>query len=299
MSPRRVLIPVLLLAVAGCGRDKEEAVSHGVPTGVVNPQAVDEVIAAERAFSAASESEGPRRAFLDNFADSVVTFGPGPVVGTAALAAGPDFGPLTWEPEVAEASAAGDMGYTGGPYRAPRGETTAYGHYYSMWRKGSDGTWRVILDIGGPHGQPAPVTTVARPRSPLIATTGKDAETGRDELLVRESQYRSAYARDGADVAFGAFSFDRVRVYRPGELPLVGRDSALADETGAAERLTWETVGAGASVSSDLGYTYGTGTIERVDLGDEARAMSYARFWRRDADGRWRVVVEVVRVSPR
>jgi uncharacterized protein (TIGR02246 family) len=62
---------------------------------------------------------------------------------------------LRWKPDLADVSVLGDMGYTIGTYRlTSRGESGApvdmSGTYLTIWRKESDGTWKVAVDIGNP-----------------------------------------------------------------------------------------------------------------------------------------------------
>lgn len=67
---------------------------------------------------------------------------------------------ITWEPEFAEASAAGDMGFTVGRYEITEETATGRvligsGHYVTIWRKQRDGSWKVAFDSGVPDSQPA------------------------------------------------------------------------------------------------------------------------------------------------
>jgi ketosteroid isomerase-like protein len=63
---------------------------------------------------------------------------------------------LRWRPLVADAAAAGDLGYTIGAWdfverragAAPA--VTARGRYLTVWRKQPDGGWKVVADIGNP-----------------------------------------------------------------------------------------------------------------------------------------------------
>lgn len=59
---------------------------------------------------------------------------------------------MTWQPVKAEISASGDLGYTYGYYQArshtAQGDVVREGKYTTIWRKQSDGTWKVVLDIG-------------------------------------------------------------------------------------------------------------------------------------------------------
>lgn len=65
---------------------------------------------------------------------------------------------LTWAPVHVEAAASGDFGYSTGRYErggknadgTPRSGT---GWYVTIWRKGADGRWRAVLDIGTPPSE--------------------------------------------------------------------------------------------------------------------------------------------------
>jgi len=70
---------------------------------------------------------------------------------------------LTWEPVGAEVALARDLGYTYGRYesirRLPHGRrVVGRGWYFTTWRKQSDGTWRIVADIGSPDGPPDTLT---------------------------------------------------------------------------------------------------------------------------------------------
>ncbi len=59
---------------------------------------------------------------------------------------------VTWSPEFADAS--GDLGYSIGTYefhgKGPNGPWTVKGRYETTWRRGRDGQWRAVADIGSP-----------------------------------------------------------------------------------------------------------------------------------------------------
>jgi ketosteroid isomerase-like protein len=55
----------------------------------------------------------------------------------------------------------GDLGYTLGRYElrftGPDGAMqTSTGAYLTVWRRGPDGAWKVVLDQGTPDPSPAP-----------------------------------------------------------------------------------------------------------------------------------------------
>jgi len=60
---------------------------------------------------------------------------------------------LTWEPTAADVGVSSDLGYTIGHYdarfRDERGSAQVRtGRYLTVWKKQTDGAWRVVQDIG-------------------------------------------------------------------------------------------------------------------------------------------------------
>ena len=112
------------------------------------------LVEAEREFSKTSEKKGIREAFLAFLATDALLFRPNAVNGRQYVTDQPeDLGQLTWTPIFAEVSAAGDLGYTTGPYEyRPLGsDAVGHGHYVSVWRKQPNGKWRVVIDLGIVH----------------------------------------------------------------------------------------------------------------------------------------------------
>jgi len=83
-------------------------------------------------------------------------------------------------------------------------------------------------------------------------------------------------------------------VHRPGVMPVVGKDALrgwLAQQTMA---LSGEPIKADVSRSGDLGYVYGG-----YELGGAQPQKGYfARVWKRDAEGQWRIVVDTISPLP-
>jgi ketosteroid isomerase-like protein len=66
---------------------------------------------------------------------------------------------LRWEPLGAQVSRAGDLGYTYGKYVSkaidPEGKpVTRYGKYVTIWKKQTDGSWKVVMDVGNASPPP-------------------------------------------------------------------------------------------------------------------------------------------------
>src|SRR5437764_14297369 len=140
----------------------------------------------EHAFARAAAEKGTRDAFLEFLADDGIIFQPGPVNGKQFWQARtPRKGLLSWELIFADVSLAGDMGYTTGPYEfRPNGagdKPTAFGQYFTIWKKQTDGSWKVALDRGTSNSQPSgPIAPLQFPKDvrPITKKVDVDAATG-------------------------------------------------------------------------------------------------------------------------
>jgi ketosteroid isomerase-like protein len=111
-----------------------------------------EVLAAEQAF-AQTMADRDHQAFASFVADDAIFFGgPEPlrgkqqvVDGWAPFFDGPD-APFSWEPAEVEVLESGALALSSGPVRNAHGELVA--RFTSIWRRETDGTWRVIFDKG-------------------------------------------------------------------------------------------------------------------------------------------------------
>jgi len=66
---------------------------------------------------------------------------------------------LDWSPQYAEVAKSDDMGYTWGTYslvyKDENGEEQkSYGKYLNVWKKQTDGKWKVAVDIGNDSPNP-------------------------------------------------------------------------------------------------------------------------------------------------
>lgn len=60
---------------------------------------------------------------------------------------------ISWRPQYAEVAKSGELGYTMGSFQIVGEESNGSpakieGEYVTIWKKGSDGKWRVIVDTG-------------------------------------------------------------------------------------------------------------------------------------------------------
>jgi ketosteroid isomerase-like protein len=116
------------------------------------------------AFSRASEEKGPAEAFDMYLADEAIQLPASeePIIGRQTIYESmkkAEGATLTWKPVKAEVSKSGDMGYTWGTYNvsylgADGDIKTGYGKYLNVWKKQSNGEWKVLIDMGNSSPPP-------------------------------------------------------------------------------------------------------------------------------------------------
>lgn len=123
-------------------------------TGAAPSTLADEVRAAEIAF-AATMAARDQAAFATFIAGEALFFGrQGVHRGKDAVAAGwqPFFAgeraPFSWAPETVEVLDSGTLALSSGPVRDPDGKQIAT--FNSIWRRETDGQWKVVFDKGCP-----------------------------------------------------------------------------------------------------------------------------------------------------
>ncbi len=115
---------------------------------------------AERAFAKATAERGVD-GWMEFMAPNAVELSAEPLVGLDQIRAGmtkqfrlPGF-KITWEPTKAEFLGDGDIGYAVGRYEVrSTGDDgkpkVRKGTYLTTWQKQTDGSWKVVSDIGSP-----------------------------------------------------------------------------------------------------------------------------------------------------
>jgi len=301
------------------------AASETLPV-LVDPRA-SVLVSMEHAFCSAVAKLGIRDGLVRYFAPDGILFRPNPVVALEYLPSRPP-GPasLIWTPEFADVSAAGDLGYTFGPWEMrPAGladTTFANGTYVTLWRLAPDGIWKIVLDWGIGHeiesakagllaktiaavrdslaSPPPDAELAAEARAAAARSSITDLTTGSAELLEADRELVTTF--DPSRIA------SNCRFLREGHPPLIGLE-ALQSSVGLESRPVNSIASRGfVSRSGDLGYVYGsfaapdgaisalggeTAAASTSDADQEAAAGYFLRIWKK-IDGRWQVVLELV-----
>jgi ketosteroid isomerase-like protein len=144
------------------------------------------------------------------------------------------------------------------------------------------------------------VATIVLPTSrPAISAAPKATA---DTLKRLEAEFMKAAADKGSQGYMSYYAEDSVEV--PNGVPLIQGKSNIAKGMGFLDdknnRLIWIPVGADISVSGDLGYTYGN--YEFHSKNKEGNNIiefgKYTSIWKRQKDGSWKVVLDMVNSSP-
>jgi ketosteroid isomerase-like protein len=263
----------------------------------VDPK-IEALANAERAFARYAADHNTADAFLRNFAEDSVMFMPYAAPALPALKADkPDDSLLSWGPTYVDVSAAGDLGYSTGPWerKAHRSDAdfAAHGYFVSVWKKQADGAWKVLIDVGvrTPDAPRASWDFAAPTRAAL-----KTAEPGaaRADLAKADAELSKAVSEQGAAKAYAAWFSDDARLYRMKAFPVVGKQAILAALPQTQAAYAWKPGASGVSASGDLGYTYG---VVEAREGETTKYANYVRIWRNEAAG-WRVALDLLSPAP-
>src|SRR2546423_1386493 len=264
---------------------------------------LQEMVQTEQAFSKMAAERNIREAFMTFIADDGLLFRPGAVNGKKWLTEHPvppsDKKPLlAWQPSYAVVAASGDLGFTTGPWEFKEDvnneKASAYGHFVTVWKKQADGSWKFVSDLGITHPQSGGPQTLWHPNdaSKTVSVRLVDQASARDALLDRDRSYSVVGIKEGLVKAFLAYASPQVRLYRPNDLPFIGRQPAADALAKAKGQFTWIPISGDVSRAGDLGYTHGT-----YQVMDHTKRVieqgSYVRIWQKQ-DGAWRIVMDVI-----
>ena len=263
------------------------------------PEALTQMIEAERAFAARALVVGWKQAFLEYFADDAVGFD-----GTAGPAKDqirknpdpPADLQLIWEPRYGDVAASGELGYLTGPVRNVRKSRDngrpRHSNYASIWKRQRDGSFKVVMDFG--VNTPGPVTFAAGfTRAPGNRFTGEYDDTT-PPLSAADGVLNSGL-RTGQAAAYRGRLTAGVRFLRQNMLPVVGDRPALRWLATQPAYTTIDTSFAEAARSTDLGYTWGNYTIGPKQK--PTQRGFYVRVWQRERNGQWNVVLDALQPS--
>ena len=291
MAARR-WAPVAILLVAAW-----TAAAHAQRGGEL-PQALTQMVEAERAFAARALVVGWKAAFLEYFAESAVGFDSGKV-GLARDQVGANPDPpkdhrLIWEPRYGDVAASGELGYLTGPVRSilpsrdngrPRHST-----YTSIWKRERSGNFKVVIDVG--VNTPSAVPFAAGFTRAVSANrfTG-DYDDTTPPLSAADGVLNSAL-RTGQAAAYRGRLAPGARFNRQNTLPIVGERNVTRWLASQPAYAAADSRYAEAARSGDVGYTWGTYAIGPRQK--PTQQGFYVRIWERERNGQWKIAMDVL-----
>lgn len=301
----KMLATALLFFAAGAA-----ALAADAPAPATPQAAVDELLAADRAFSAASAKTDVVSGLAPMFAENIhmsmpgAPFAVGREAATAGLRANPENAKskLEWTPARGGVSADGRHGFTFGhmTLHKPDG-TAAPGKYLSYWIKSPEG-WRVVAyrRRPAPAGTPTAAMPPALPPAHAAGTT--DAETLAEyerSLDAAERSFSDEAQKIGLGPAFAKYgTSDAVNMGGAEDAGFVVGSEAIGKlvsaggpATGSA--VSWAPEKVFVAASGDLGVTIGTIRENEPAAGEAAKSFPFFTVWRRDSPAEpWRYIAE-------
>jgi ketosteroid isomerase-like protein len=272
-----------------------------------------ELADAERAFAKLSLAKGVAHSFHENFAEDGIGFSPEPVKVKAEMAKRPPLdtskprATLDWYPVLSDLAASGEMGFNLGPSLltpAPGDDKNKprHGYFFSVWKRQADGKFKVVLDIGsdtsGPVAGDSPeawrAVRIESWTAPANANVSIEKESAR--LREQDAALSASIAKGSAAAAYTAVLASDFRVFDNTFAPALDTTAVAAHlkTIGARANRTFTVQHAEVAKSADVGYSWGSYLTPRA----APETGHYAHYWRKNAKGEWRLVVEIIRPDP-
>ena len=264
-------------------------------------QALQGMVASERAFAAATAEIGVRDGFLTFFADDAIALVPGATGATASVARAkeglrtrpspplPLANRLLWAPFTGHISRDGTLGWLTGAFvnvSATTQEVLRTGAYFSVWKRQPDGTWKVWLDEGVTVPKrwedAAPFRAAPEPDEGPVGTAAETIADAEQSVMSNSEVWRARLASSA-------------RLHREGEMPWTDRAAATAWTSTVFTSMQYHAVATEEARSGDLAVV--VGGYDAVRVGGAAEHGTWARVWKRDAAGRWRIVFETSKAA--
>jgi ketosteroid isomerase-like protein len=272
----------LLVLLSGC------VSTSGAPSRPATTWDASPIIAAERAFAADASRQGAIAAFRLYAAADATQLAPDPVNAQEHLTTiqGNGSTNLAWGPTYAAIARSGDFGFTTGPYWS-RVRDGVLGHYFTIWRKQADGSWKWIFD-GGTDVQATQRVADTGAIAMLGASAGGNTTSAAAAADVRAQDVQIATGNAMPSEALATRLAAEAHVNRPNAPPAIGKEAAAALIRQTPDVSYGSVLRAEASQAGDLAFTLGEA---HWGAANAQKRGFYARAWQRQDNG-WRVVFD-------
>jgi ketosteroid isomerase-like protein len=206
---------------------------------------------------------------------------------------------LKWEPEYLDIAQSRDFGISTGPWEAqdyrPNSPVLSSGYFLTVWKKQTNGAWKVILDAGSEtppvrdakHNVSFHVGADKLVANPPLVSSGKSAK----DILGQEKSDLMDWKKKSEAITYLSFLENGARLQRNGHLPSTNTDTIKAWVNKTDNNLNWNSIGAGAASSGDMGYTYGL--LESQGNPTTVKGH-YVRIWKKSPESKWKIAIEMM-----
>jgi ketosteroid isomerase-like protein len=200
---------------------------------------------------------------------------------------------LKWWPVWAGISRSGDLGFTTGPYTARDGKS--FGHYFTVWKKQNDGTWKWIFDGGVRNDAASPNGPTTEPTHLQLASGAYNyPEAAWGQVAAIEDELAKESAGD-AKAALLKHLAEDAHIMSSREQPAVGAAAIAAELDRRAKTIAFKRLGGATSKQGDMIFTYGDAEWAE---GADKRQGHYVRIWQKRTAG-WRIVFDEIVANPK
>ena len=127
-----------------------------------------------------------------------------------------------------------------------------------------------------------------------------DIEAERKKLLDLDYEFARTAVKKGPSAAFYLYLADNAMQLPEGSLPIYGRTAIYETMKGDHYDILWTPIKAEVARSGELGWTWGkyVVVIRNSDGTETEMYGKYLNIWRKQADGKWKVIVDMGNASP-
>ena len=254
---------------------------------------LQKIIQTESAFAQASIDRGTKNAFLEFLSKESIIFDKSTPINGLEYWQILDFkGVSTWQPIIAEIAGSSDLGYTVGNYQfhntSAEEKPSAFGSFVTLWKKQSDNSWKVAIDMGLPHDEVVANTVNVTEIYPVFKPYElKNQMVLAERMVFMKDHFYWKNAKNSLN-PFEPHLAQNVRIYRRNLKPIIGKENAKVFlKKTYNKNLVYTGLKAISSSAGDLVCVYGV-------ISGGGKSGTYLRIYKQEAKDAWKIVVEMV-----
>ena len=258
--------------------------------------ALKKMIDTEKAFAQTSLDKGSKNAFLEFLGKDAIVFDKGTALNGLEYWQKLDFkNLLTWQPTFAEIAVSEELSYTLGNFQVhnltAEDKPLSHGSFFTLWKKQTEGNWKVALDFGVNHPEISVITPSIRESYAIF----KPYELKNTSVLAERMVFMNDFFYwKNAKTSLNPFEphlSQDIKLYRNNILPIVGREAAKNYLKKTYDKaIVYTGLKAISSQAGDIVCVYGV-------ISGKGKMGEYVRIWKQESKDVWKMVVEMVEIN--